>query len=129
MAVDWWVALLCEGSGRHPDDWAEFMVLLAKRFGSLTRVDRARAELCDIQQGQSESIRTYSTRFEALLGKLPSFDRDWAKTQFIWGLHSRVAELGVIARPAALHAGIRKAEEIEMARNVAYGGQAGQRGI
>ena len=128
-AADWWVALLRERSGRRPDDWAEFTMLLAKRFGSSTRVDRARAELRDIRQGQNEAVRAYSTRFEALLGKLPSFDRDWAKTQFIWGLHTRVAELVVIAGPSDLHAAIRKAEEIEMARNVAYGGQSGQRGM
>ena len=78
-------------------------MLLEKRFGSSTRVDRARATLRDIRQGQSEIVRAYSTRFEALLGKLPSFDQDWAKTQFIWGLHSCVAELVTIARPADLH--------------------------
>ena len=55
-AADWWVALLRERSGRRPDDWAEFTVLLAKRFGSSTRVDRARAELRDIRQGQNESV-------------------------------------------------------------------------
>ena len=121
--------MLCERSRRRPEDWAEFTVLLAKRFGSSTRVDRARAELRDIRQGQSETVCAYSTQFEALLGKLPSFDRDWAKTQFIWGLHTHVAELVVIARPSDLHAAIRKAEEIEMARNIAYGGQSGQRGM
>ena len=36
----------------------------------------------------------------------PSFDKDWAKTQFVWGLHTRVAELVVIAGPADLHAAI-----------------------
>ena len=28
--TDWCAALLCERSGRRPDDWAEFIVLLAK---------------------------------------------------------------------------------------------------
>ena len=65
--------------------------------------------------------------FEALLGKLPSFDQDWAKTQFIWGLHSRVAELVTIAGPTDLHLALHKAEEIEIARNLASGGQAGQK--
>ena len=59
-------------------------------------------------------MRAYSTWFDALLGKLPSFDRDWAKTQFVWGLHSRVAELVTIVGPADLHLAIRKVEEIEM---------------
>ena len=100
-AADWWVALLRERSGRRPENFAEFTVLLCKRFGSSTRVDRARAELRNICQGQSETVRSYSTRFESLLGKLPTHDREWAKVQFIWGLHQRIAELVTIA---ALHA-------------------------
>ena len=91
------------------------------------RVDRARADLRNIRQGQSENVRTYSTRFEALLAKLPSFDRDWAKTQFIWGLHSCIAELVTIADPTDLHAAINHAEKIEMARNFAASGQQGQK--
>ena len=90
-------------------------------------MDRARAALRDILQEQSEAVRTYSTQFQALLGKLSSFDQDWAKTQFIWGLHSRVAEPVTIAGLADMHLAIRKAEEIEMARNLALGGQAGQK--
>ena len=66
-------------------------------------MDRARAALDDIWKGQTEIVGAHSTRFEALLGKLPSFDQDWAKTQFIWGLHSRVAELVMITRSADLH--------------------------
>ena len=73
-AADWWVALLRERYGLHPEDFQEFAVLLEKWFGSSTKVDRARAALRDIQQGQTETMRTYSTRFEALLGKLPSFN-------------------------------------------------------
>ena len=125
-AADWWVALLRERSGNRPADWAEFTVLLSKRFGSTTRVvDRARAELRNIRQGQSESVRSYSTRFEALLGKIPTFDREWAKVQFVWGLNQRVAELVTIAEPSDLHAAINKAEKIEMARSFAATGQPG----
>ena len=101
------------------------MVLLCKRFGSSTRVDRARAELRNIRQGQSESVRSFSTRFEALLGKLPSFDREWAKVHFIWGLHQCIAELVTIASPADLHATINHAEKVEMARSFAASGQQG----
>ena len=122
-AADWWATLLRERSRSRPGDWAEFTVLLAKRFGSSTRVDRARAELRNIRQGQSESVRSYSTRFEALLGKLPTFDREWAKIQFVWGLNQRVAELVTIAEPSDLHAAINKAEKIEMARSFAASGQ------
>ena len=82
-AADWWAALLRERYGRRLEDWAEFTVLLAKRFGSTTRVDQARADLRNICQGESETVRSYSTQFEGLLAKLPSFDRDWARTQFI----------------------------------------------
>ena len=126
-AADWWAALLRERYGRRLDTWAEFTVLLAKRFRSSIRVDRARADLRNIRQGQSENVRTYSTRFEALLAKLPSFDRDWVKTQFIWGLHACVAELFVIANPVDLHAAINHAEKIEMARSFAASGQQGQK--
>ena len=66
-------------------------------------------------------------KFESLLGKLPSFDREWAKTQFIWGLHQRVAELVTITSPSDLHVAIQQAEKIEMARNFAATGQTGQR--
>ena len=126
-AADWWAALLRERYGRRPEDWAEFTVLLSKRFGSSMRVDRARADLRNIRQGQSENVRTYSTRFEALLAKLPSFDKDWAKTQFIWGLHQKIAELVTIADPTDLHAAINHAEKIEMARSFAASGQQGQK--
>lgn len=115
------MSLLKERHGARPEDFPEMAILLQKRFGSTTRVDRARADLRNIKQGQSESVRSYSTRFEALLAKLPSFDAEWAKTQFIWGLHQRVAELVVIAKPSDLHAAINNAEHIEMARNFASG--------
>ena len=126
-AADWWMALLKERSGVRPADFPEMAVLLQKRFGSTTRVDRARADLRNIKQDQAESVRAYSTRFEALLSKLPSFDAEWAKTQFIWGLHQRVAELVVIAKPGDLHAAINHAEHIEMARNFASGNIPGQK--
>ena len=126
-AADWWVSLLKERNGRRPDDFLELAVLLEKRFGSSTRVDRARADLRNIRQGQSETVRSYSTRFEALLGKLPTFDKEWAKMQFIWGLHQRIAELVTIAGPSDLHAAINHAEKVEMARNLAGSGQGGQR--
>ena len=60
------------------------------------------------------------------MGKLPSWDADWAKTQFIWGLHGRVAELVTIASPADLFLAIRKAKQVEMARSFAYMGGAQQ---
>ena len=126
-AADWWVALLKERHGSHPADYLEMSVLLQKRFGSTTRVDRARAALRNIKQGQSESVRAFSTRFEALLAKLPAFDKDWAKTQYIWGLHQRVAELVVIADPCDLHAAIHQAEKIEMARDSVSGANQGQK--
>ena len=120
-AADWWVALLKERHGSRPADYLEMSVLLQKRFGSTTRVDRARAALRNIKQGQTESVRSFSTRFEALLAKLPTFDKEWAKTQYIWGLHQRVAELVVIAEPGDLHAAIHQAEKIEMARGTVSG--------
>ena len=113
-ATDWWTALLKERHGARPTDFLEMSVLLQKRFESTTRVDQARAALRNIKQRQNESTQSYSTRFEALLSKLPTFDKDWAKTQYIWGLHQRVAELVVIAESGDLHAPIHQAERIEM---------------
>ena len=80
----------------------------------------------NIKQGQNESTQSYSTRFEALLSKLPTFDKDWAKTQYIWGLHQRVAELVVIAEPRDLHAAIHQAERIKMARTAMSAGTSSQ---
>ena len=94
---------------------------------SSTRVDGSRATLGDIQKGQIEIMQAYYTQFEALLGKLPSFDKDWAKTQFIWVLHLLVAELVTIAGLVDMHLAICKVEEIEMAWNLTSGGQAGQK--
>ena len=82
-ASDWWHSLLKTRGGMRPRNFVEFADLPGQRFGSSNRVNRARAELRNIRQGQSETVRAYSTRFEALLGKLPSWDQDWAKTQFI----------------------------------------------
>ena len=84
-AADWWVSLLKERNGRRPNDFLELTVLLEKRFGSSTRVDRARADLRNIRKGQSETIRSYYTRLEALLGKLPTFDKEWAKRNSLGG--------------------------------------------
>ena len=57
--ADWWVTLLRENYGGRPADFQEFAVRLEKRFGSLTRVDRARAALRDIRQGQAEDVRAF----------------------------------------------------------------------
>ena len=122
-AGDWWTALLKERHGSRPADYTEMSALLRKRFGSSTRVDRARAALRNIKQSTNEGVRAYSTRFESLLSKLPSFDAEWAKSQYIWGLNQRIAELVVIAEPADLHAAILKAEKIEMARSTVSGNQ------
>ena len=120
-AGDWWAALLKERHGSRPADFAEMSALLRKRFGSSTRVDRARAALRNVKQLQNENVRAYSSRFESLLAKLPSYDVEWAKSQYIWGLNQKVAELVVIAEPVDLQAAILKAEKIEMARSTVSG--------
>ena len=125
-ASDWWASLLKERHGVRPLDFFEMTTLLQRRFGSTTRVDRARAELRNIKQGQSEGVRSYSTRFEGLLAKLPTFDQEWAKSQFVWGLHQRVAELVVISNPRSLREAINQAETIEMARSQVAAGHAPQ---
>ena len=56
VVANWWVALLRERYGLRPEDFQEFAGLLEKRFGSSTRVDRARSALSDIRQGQIETV-------------------------------------------------------------------------
>ena len=128
-AGDWWTALLKERHGSRPADYVEMSALLRKRFRSSTRVDRARIALRNIKQSTNENVCAYSTRFESLLSKLPSFDAEWAKSQYIWGLNQRVAELVVIAEPANLQAAILKAEKIEMARGTVSGNQGQTSGV
>ena len=85
-ASDWWHSLLKTRGGMRPRNFIDFADLLGRRFGSSTRVDRARAELRNIRQGQSKTVRAYSTRFEALLGKLPSWEQYWAKAPVHLGI-------------------------------------------
>ena len=44
-AADWWVTFLRENFGERSADFQELAIRLEKRFGSSTRVDRARAAL------------------------------------------------------------------------------------
>ena len=118
-AIDWWVALLRERGGRRPRHFEELAALLEQRFGSTNRVIRARAGLRNIQQDHFEGVRNYATRFEELLGKLPTYEEDWARIQFVWGLHGDIAEMVVIAAPTTLANAIEIAERVEMARNAA----------
>ena len=92
-AADWWMSLLKERSGVRPADFPEMAVLLQKRFGSRTRVDRVRADLCNIKQGQSESVRSYqpvlrhywpSCHPMMLNGQKPSSSRDCTKEWRNW---------------------------------------------
>ena len=55
-AGDWWNALLKERHGSRPVDYAEMSALLRKRFGSSTRVDRARAALRNVRQSRQENV-------------------------------------------------------------------------
>ena len=118
-AIDWWVALLQERGGRRPQHFEELAALLEQRFGSTNRVLRARAALRNIQQEHSEVVRSYATRFEEYLGKLPPYDEEWARSQFVWGLHGEIAAMVVIAAPTTLASAIEIAERVEMTRNAA----------
>ena len=69
-------------------------------------MDRARAALRNVRQSRNENVRAYSNRFESLLSRLPTFDAEWAKSQYVWGLNQKIAELVVIAEPADLQAAI-----------------------
>ena len=118
-AIDWWVALLRERGGRRPQQFEELAALLEQRFGSTNRVIRARAALRNIQQDHSEGVRSYAMRFAESLGKLPNYDEEWARSQFVWGLHGEIAAMVVIAAPATLASAIEIAEQVELTRNAA----------
>ena len=115
-AADWWAALMKERKGSRPVDYSEMAVLLQRRFGSANRVERARAALHKINQQSDETVRSYAMRFESLLAKLPSIDGEWAKTQFTWGLHARIAKLVFMSESIDLHQAIQQAEKLEMAQ-------------
>ena len=123
-AIDWWVALLQERRGKRPKNFEEFAALLEQRFGSTNRVVRARAALRTIQQDRSEGVRSYSARFEELLGKLPSYDDEWAKSQFVWGMQGEIGEMVAIAAPSTLAEAISTAEQVELAKNTVNPGGA-----
>ena len=125
-AIDWWVTLLRERGGRRPRHFDELAALLERRFGSTNRVIRARAALRNIQQDHSEGVRRYATRFEEYLGKLPHYDEEWAKSQFLGGLHGGIASMVYMTGPTTLTSAIESAERVEMARNAAKLGDAQQ---
>ena len=90
-------------------------------------MDRAWAELRFIRQGEKESMHAFSCCYTALLQKLPSYDADWAVSQFIWGLSPKTAELVMMNRPKTLAEAIQKANDIEMAHQAAnFGRPQGQ---
>lgn len=118
-AIDWWVTLLREQRGKRPGTFEEFATLLEQHFGSSNRVIRARAALRVLEQDRTEGVRSYSTRFAELLGKLPSYDEEWTKSQFVWGLHREIAEMVVITAPDDLATAMQIAEQVELATNSA----------
>ena len=104
-AGDWWAALLKERHGSRPADFAEMSALLRKRFGSShqSRSGTRCATATLNNYKMRMCARTPVRDSKSLLAKLPSFDHvDWAKSQYIWGLNQRVAELVVISGPIDL---------------------------
>ena len=114
-AADWWTGLLKENGGQRPRSFQILSTLLKQRFQSSTRVDKVRAELWFVKQGDKELIHAYSCKFTALLQKLPSYDVDWAISQYIWGLSPNTVELVMMNRPATLATALQRANDIELA--------------
>ena len=63
---DWWNY---EGH-THQNNWNNFQMRLSARFASSTREFEAQTQLTSIHQGQSENVRSYSSRFMALVEKM-----------------------------------------------------------
>ena len=67
FARDWWEAEVASHHGRHPATIAEMKMLLKDAFSSPLRERRARAEIRNLRQGQSEDYREYAARYKSLL--------------------------------------------------------------
>ena len=80
-------------AGRRSDSWQVLAVALYNRFSSTTKADQAYSALMSICQGKNESAHDFSLRFEAVLDKIPTYDKTWVRNLFVLGLHANVAHV------------------------------------
>ena len=65
-AQEWWSY---EGHF-HQNNWNDFQMRFSVRFALSTREFEAQTQLTSIHQGQNENVRSYSSRFMALVEKM-----------------------------------------------------------
>lgn len=124
-AREWWMQWLRSRGGQEPTNLQELERAMIYRFGNQPKEQSARAELRNICQLRTESVRAYSSRFSMLLGHLPQYDDAWAKDLFTSGLTTRVAELLMLKNPPTLQDQMVEAERIEITFKTAQNTRAG----
>ena len=88
---------------------------LIKRFDNSSKEQTALASLLHIKQHDSESVHAYALRFEQALDQISSFNEQWVKNIFIWGLHANIAAQVALARTRSLDATIQIALQVDQA--------------
>ena len=130
-AREWWHAYLRQRHGVKPAQFSMLRSALEQRFGSRMREQTARAQLRTIFQKSGETVRAYGARFLVLLGRLPSYDDEWARDTFASGLPTHISELLLLSQTHTLEDMIAQAERIELTHKyaqqsrVASGGRGG----
>ena len=110
----WWQRYLKQHGG-PPLTVEELEYALIKRFGNSSKEQTAMASLLHIKQHDNESVHAYALRFEQALDQVSSFDEQWIKNIFIWGLQSNIATQVALARTRSLDATIQTALQVDQA--------------
>ena len=86
----WWQRYVKQHGG-PPLIMEDLEYALIKGFGNSSKEQTAMASLLHIKQNVNESVHAYALRFEQTLDQVSSFDEQWIKNIFIWGLQSNIA--------------------------------------
>ena len=68
-----------------------------------------------LRQGKNESAHDFSLRFEAVLDKIPAYDKSWVKNLFVWGLHASLAQQVNMKNPTTLNRAMQLAKRADVA--------------
>ena len=102
-------------AGRRPKTWTQLAESLCDRFGNPTKADYARSQLSSMRQGKNESAHDYSLLFEAVLDKIPVYEKSWVRNMFVWGLHSNIAQEVNMKNPRTLNRAMELAKRADVA--------------
>ena len=73
-----------------PRDWTQLSTALLERIWINIRPQEAQSQLMSISQG-TRPVKEYASQFEALLGRLDSYDESMLLNQFVWGFQPELA--------------------------------------